>query len=214
MMNRSHTQPDAQSQSGPNVLLASALTPGSAKAEPTPLSRAREGWFEPDGSNRGESPNTDLHFARVKQCSRFRRVLCRLILVMGFGSVAQADPRIPEFGVGAGYYGWIGIGGHVNVENILAPGVGIRTRGGLNGVEITGLLRLEILYGFSGFVTLGGGYNVPIGQPVVVGSLGLEYRPEFASEFSIWTEYTSYWSPTNITNGTVTAFGLSYWFRQ
>jgi hypothetical protein len=151
--------------------------------------------------------------------SRFRQVLLALICVSSVGSIAQADPNtpdptIPEFGVGAGFYGWIGIGGHVIVENILAPGVGLRVRGGLEGVEITGLLRLEILYGFSGFVTLGGGYNVPIGQPVVAGSLGLEYRPEFAPEFSIWTEYTSYWSPTNITNGTVTAFGLSYWFRQ
>jgi hypothetical protein len=146
-------------------------------------------------------------------CSRFKQILFSLMCVC-LGSVAQADPAIPEFGVGAGYYGWIGIGGHVIVENILAPGVGLRTRGGLNGVEITGLLRLEILYGFSGFVSLGGGYNVPIGQPVVSGSLGLEYRPEFAPEFSIWAEYTSYWSPTNITNDTVTAFGLSYWFRQ
>ena len=93
--------------------------------------------------------------------SGFRRILLALTCVFGFGSMAHADPRIPEFGVGAGYYGWIGIGGHVNVENILAPGVGFRARGGLEGVEITGLLRLEILYGFSGFVTLGGGYNVP-----------------------------------------------------
>ena len=146
--------------------------------------------------------------------SGFRRILLALTCVFGFGSMAQADPRIPEFGVGAGYYGWIGIGGHVNVENILAPGVGFRARGGLEGVEITGLLRLEILYGFSGFVTLGGGYNVPKGQPVVSGSLGLEYRPEFFPELSIWGEYTSFWFPTYSPSGTDWAFGLSYWFRQ
>ena len=151
--------------------------------------------------------------------SGFRRILYALLCVSSLGSIAQAnpsipDPNIPEFGVGAGYYGWIGIGGHVIVENILAPGVGLRVRGGLEGVEITGLLRLEILYGVSGFVTLGGGYNVPIGQPVVAGSLGLEYRPEFAPEFSVWAEYTSYWAPTYPNNGTTWAFGLSYWFRQ
>jgi hypothetical protein len=151
--------------------------------------------------------------------SRFRRVLLALICVSSLGSIANADPNtpdptIPEFGVGAGYYGWIGIGGHVNVENILAPGVGFRVRGGLEGVEITGLMRLEILYGVSGFVTLGGGYNVPIGQPVVSGSLGLEYRPEFAPEFSVWAEYTSFWNPGIISSYTVWAFGLSYWFRQ
>ena len=146
--------------------------------------------------------------------SNLHRILLALTCVFGLGSMAQADPRIPEFGVGAGYYGWIGIGGHVNVENILAPGVGFRARGGLNGVEITGLLRLEILYGFSGFVTLGGGYNVPIGQPVVSGSLGLEYRPEFLPEISIWGEYTSYWAPTYTSSRTDWAFGLSYWFRQ
>jgi hypothetical protein len=145
--------------------------------------------------------------------SSFGRMWLALICVFGLGSMAQANPNIPEFGVGAGYYGWIGIGGHVNVENILAPGVGVRTRGGLNGVEISGLLRLEILYGFSGFVTLGGGYNVPIGQPVVAGSLGLEYRPEFFPGLSAWVEYTSYWSPT-YSPGTLWAFGLSYWFRQ
>lgn len=146
--------------------------------------------------------------------SRLRQVVIALILVSSFGSIAQADPTIPEFGVGAGFYGWIGIGGHVIVENILAPSVGLRVRGGLEGVEITGLMRLEILYGFSGFVTLGGGYNVPIGQPVVAGSLGLEYRPEFAPEFSIWGEYTSFWNPGIISSHTVWAFGLSYWFRQ
>jgi hypothetical protein len=146
--------------------------------------------------------------------SRFRQVLFALICASSLGSIAQADSNIPEFGVGAGYYGWIGIGGHVNVENILAPGVGFRVRGGLEGVEITGLLRLEILYGFSGFVTLGGGYNVPVGQPVVSGSLGLEYRPEFAPEFSIWAEYTSYWFATKPSSVTDWAFGLSYWFRQ
>jgi hypothetical protein len=144
----------------------------------------------------------------------FRRMLFALICVSSLGSIAQADPNIPEFGVGAGYYGWIGIGGHVNVENILAPGVGFRARGGLEGVEITGLLRLEILYGFSGFVSLGGGYNVPIGQPVVSGSLGLEYRPEFAPEFSVWGEYTSFWNPAYPSSDTAWAFGLSYWFRQ
>jgi hypothetical protein len=144
----------------------------------------------------------------------FRRMLFALICVSSLGSIAQADPSIPEFGVGAGFYGWIGIGGHVNVENILAPGVGFRVRGGLEGVEITGLLRLEILYGFSGFVTLGGGYNIPVGQPVVSGSLGLEYRPEFAPEFSIWAEYTSYWFATKPSSQTLWAFGLSYWFRQ
>jgi hypothetical protein len=151
--------------------------------------------------------------------SRFRQVLFALICASSFGSIALADPKtpdptIPEFGVGAGYYGWIGIGGHVIVENILAPGVGLRTRGGLNGVEITGLMRLEILYGFSGFVTLGGGYNVPIGQPVVAGSLGLEYRPEFLPEFSVWGEYTSFWNPGYTQSYTAWAFGLSYWFRQ
>ena len=151
--------------------------------------------------------------------SKSRQTLLPLVCALSLGSIALADPTIPdpsipEFGVGAGYYGWIGIGGHVIVENILAPGVGLRVRGGLEGVEITGLLRLEILYGFSGFVTLGGGYNVPIGQPVVAGSLGLEYRPEFAPEFSVWGEYTSYWAPTYPNNGTTWAFGLSYWFRQ
>ena len=151
--------------------------------------------------------------------SRLRQVVIALICFSSLGSIAQADPNTPEsntveFGVGAGYYAWIGIGGHVNVENILAPGVGFRARGGLQGVEITGLLRLEILYGFSGFVTLGGGYNVPIGQPVVSGSLGLEYRPEFAHEFSVWGEYTSYWAPAYPSSYTAWAFGLSYWFRQ
>jgi hypothetical protein len=146
--------------------------------------------------------------------SRVRRGLIPLVCAFGLGSVALADPSIPEFGVGAGYHSWIGIGAHVNLENILTPGVGVRVRGGLNGIEIAGLLRLEILYGFSGYVTVGGGYNVPFGQPVVSGSLGLEYRPEFLPEFSIWYEYGTYWYPTYSPSGTGFAVGLSYWFRQ
>ena len=41
---------------------------------------------------------------------KLRRMLLALTCVFGLGSMAHADPRIPEFGVGAGYYGWIGIG--------------------------------------------------------------------------------------------------------
>jgi hypothetical protein len=144
--------------------------------------------------------------------SRFVQVLA-LVTMLAFSGTAQADPEIPEYGIGAGWYSSIGLGAHVNVENAIVPGVGLRGRIGLNGGEIAALMRLEVLYGFSGFVTLGAGYETRYSQPTLNGSLGLEYRPEFLPEFSIWGEYRSYWTPVATSNGTGWAFGLTYWFR-
>jgi hypothetical protein len=52
----------------------STLTPDSASAEPTPLSM-REGWLEPSGSGRGESPAS----------STIGLVLARALRVLFFG---------------------------------------------------------------------------------------------------------------------------------